>query len=219
MAIISYDGDEFKSIDCIPEYADYSMVYVAKTPHVDETGRSYQVINTAWGKRKITHPVYDHKLKSGYYQVNLPRFKGNKGVASVHRLVFLTWQDDLPVNYRELDINHLDEDPSNNCFANLEMITHRENINYGSHNQRMANSKVKYGTSALIVAIDIQTKWEFHFPTASDCARKLNLKPSHVTNCLAGHRHKHHGFVFCREEAYSPTKVNELIATALSNNH
>lgn len=36
MAIITYDGDEFKSIDCIPEYADYPTIYVAKTPHVDE---------------------------------------------------------------------------------------------------------------------------------------------------------------------------------------
>lgn len=42
MAVITYDNDEFKSIDCIPEYADYPTIYVAKTPHVDETGRSFQ---------------------------------------------------------------------------------------------------------------------------------------------------------------------------------
>lgn len=56
MAIITYDGDEFKSIDCIPEYADYPTIYVAKTPHVDETGRTFQVINTAWGAPKNYAP-------------------------------------------------------------------------------------------------------------------------------------------------------------------
>lgn len=36
MAIITYDGEEFKSIDCIPEYVNYPTIYVAKAPHVDE---------------------------------------------------------------------------------------------------------------------------------------------------------------------------------------
>lgn len=77
MAVITYDNDEFKSIDCIPEYADYPTIYVAKTPHVDETGNSFQVINTAWGHQKITHPIAVHEVGSGYLQVPLPRRNGN----------------------------------------------------------------------------------------------------------------------------------------------
>lgn len=214
MAIITYDGGEFKSIDCIPEYAEWSTIYVAKTPHVDESGRSYQVINTAWGKRKITHPVYDRPNHNGYLQVDLPRTTGCRGSAYVHRLVFLTWQPELPVNYRELDINHRDETRDNNCFTNLEMITHRDNINYGSHTTRLADSNVKHGISARTVAIEIQTKRDYHFRTTAECARRLDLICPHVTDCLTGRRHKHHGYVFCREEDYSPAKVDELIAAA-----
>lgn len=214
MAIITYDGDEFKSIDCIPEYANYPTIYVAKTPHVDSSGRSYQVINTAWGKRKITHPVYDSPRPNGYHQVNLPRVDGRKGGALVHRLVFLAWQRELPNNYRELEINHLDETRDNNCFANLEMVTRLENNNYGSHNQRVADALVKNGNSARLVAIEIQTKREYHFPTTHDCARSLNLDQPIVTKCLGGQRNKHHGYVFCREEDYSLAKVDELIAAA-----
>lgn len=212
MAIITYDNDEFKSIDCIPEYANYPTIYVAKTPHVDETGLSYQVINTAWGQGKITHPVYDHHNSNGYLRVALPRTTGRRGLAYVHRLVFLTWQRELPTNYRELDINHRDETRDNNCFANLEMITHRDNLNYGTHNQRVADALVKNGTSARIVAIDIQTKRDYHFPTTHDCARSLSLQQPNITFCLRGRYHKHKGYVYCREEDYSPAKVDELIA-------
>lgn len=214
MAIITYDNDEFKSIDCIPEYAEWSTIYVAKTPHVDLYGRSFQVINTNWRSQGITRPVYDHANNYGYHMVALPRIYGCRGAALVHRLVFLAWQDELPANYRELEINHLDETRNNNCFANLEMITHHANINYGSHTPRMADSMVKNGSSARMVAVEIQTKRAYHFRTSHECSRRLNLKQPNVTHCLAGRRHQHHGFVFCWEDDYSPAKVDELIAAA-----
>lgn len=214
MAIITYDGDEFKSINCIPEYADYPTIYVAKTPHVDETGRSYQVINTAWGNQKITHPVYDYTMKNGYHQVNLPRVGGHKSGALVHRLVFLAWQPELPVNYGELDINHLDETRDNNCFDNLEMITHQQNLNYGERNKRRLDTLIRTGQTTKIVAINIKTKCGKRFNTTRGCARSLNLDQGNINHCLAGRHRSQKGYVFCREEEYSPTKVDELIARA-----
>lgn len=214
MAIITYDGDEFKSIDCIPEYADYPMIYVAKTPHVDESGRSYQAINRNWRNQEITHPVYDYANNKGYHRVNLPRINGNKGGAFVHRLVFLTWQAKLPVNYRELEINHLDETRDNNRFANLEMITHRDNLNYGSHNQRMHATLVKKGRTTRVIAIDKISRRTSQFDSISECARRLGVSTGNVGECIAGRRHSRKGYVFCREEDYSPAKVDELIAAA-----
>lgn len=29
---VTYDGDVFKSISCIPQYAEYKHIYVAKKP-------------------------------------------------------------------------------------------------------------------------------------------------------------------------------------------
>lgn len=211
MAVITYDNDEFKSIDCIPEYADYPTIYVAKTPHVDETGRSYQVINTAWGHEKITHPIAGHEVGSGYLQVPLPRRNGKRVFALIHRLVLATWGH-VPKNYQTLQINHRDENPYNNRLANLEWVTPRENNNYGTHNQRVANSSVKHATSAQMVAINIQTKQEFHFAIGRECARRLGLTQSSVCKCLWGQRYQHRGYVFCWEEEYSPAKVDELIA-------
>ena len=121
MAIITYDGDEFKSIDCIPEYADYPTIYVAKTPHVDETGRSYQVINTAWGNQKTIHPILSSEDGAGYLFIRLPRVGNKRPNVGVHRLIILTWGV-IPEGYQELQVNHIDENKHNNNFSNLKLL-------------------------------------------------------------------------------------------------
>ena len=60
---------------------------------------------------------------------------GHQTKKKVHRLVaehFLPNFDDAK------QVNHKDEDKTNNCAANLEMCTSNYNINYGSRNQKVS---------------------------------------------------------------------------------
>lgn len=86
-------------------------------------------------KERILKP---EKCKSTQYlYVNLNKF-GNVKHCTVHRLVaeaFIPNPDNLP------QINHLDENRSNNCADNLEWCTNKHNCNYGKHNYNM--SKIK----------------------------------------------------------------------------
>ena len=43
----------------------------------------------------------------------------------------------------KLDVNHLDEDKSNNHIDNLQWITHKDNCNYGTRNQKISNKQRK----------------------------------------------------------------------------
>lgn len=74
---------------------------------------------------------------NGYKRVSL--FKNGKGKNHwVHRLVAIAFIPN-PNNYKE--INHKDENPSNNNVKNLEWCTHEYNMNYGTRNKRASESK------------------------------------------------------------------------------
>jgi len=76
-------------------------------------------------------------LEGGYKHVALYKNNNNKSWR-VHRLVALAFIPnplDLP------EVNHKDENPSNNKIDNLEWCTPKYNSNYGTHIERMAKSK------------------------------------------------------------------------------
>lgn len=71
-------------------------------------------LHTKWGTAKITG--------KGYYQISFPNqpLKTRK----LHRLIYEDfWGVELP---SEIQIHHIDRNPSNNCILNLEALTKSE---------------------------------------------------------------------------------------------
>ena len=79
------------------------------------------------------------KNNRGYYIVQLSKNNKVKNF-SVHRLVAEAFIPN-PNNFPQ--VNHKDEDKSNNRVSNLEWMTLKRNINYGTRNKRMALTKGK----------------------------------------------------------------------------
>ena len=72
--------------------------------------------------------------KKGYCQVMISDDNSKKHFIQVHRLVLKTFN---PVeNMDELEVNHKDENKTNNNLSNLEWMTHLENVRYGTGAQR-----------------------------------------------------------------------------------
>ena len=113
------------------------------------------------------------KRKDGYLQVNLCKNSERKKYL-VHRLVaeaYLPNPNNLPC------VNHRDENKENNALPNLEWCTHEYNINYGSHNKRMAKS-----LSKPVYCEELNKT----FDGAAAAARELGLDHSHITKCCKG---------------------------------
>jgi hypothetical protein len=83
----------------------------------------YQVSNYGRVKNLFTNRCIGSKTKSGYIIANLYKDKKQKGFG-IHRLV----AQEFLIDYKkDLMVNHIDFNQSNNHIDNLEMVTNREN--------------------------------------------------------------------------------------------
>lgn len=79
---------------------------------------NYQVSSTGL-VRKGVRQLKIRKNKGGYYMANVPDTR------YIHQLVAETF---LEKPDGTTEINHIDHDKSNNTTANLEWVTHTENV-------------------------------------------------------------------------------------------
>lgn len=125
--------------------------------------------------------------KHGYYLTVSLYFDNKLKTAKVHRLVAMAFIEN-PDNKPQ--VNHLDEDKTNNNVNNLEWVTAKENINYGTAIQRRAKTisipiKVIYSDGTYEV-------WE----SAKAFAKENNLLSSNIVKVLKGRMKTTHGLHF-----------------------
>ena len=164
-----------------------------------------RVKSLKFGKEKLLKPQADTK---GYLFVDLCK-DGKVKHHLVHRLVastFIENPDNLP------QVNHKDENKTNNNVENLEWCSHKDNCNYGTRNQRMAEAQrgmtKPWVAEALSIPIDMLTKsGEFirQFQSAHEAERWLrsNGYPSAsnapINKCCKGRPNFNtaYGFKWC----------------------
>lgn len=102
-----------------------------------------RVKSLKFGKEKIMKP---NKVK-GYLQVHLSR-NGKVEYFYVHRLVataFIPNPEGLP------EINHKDENPSNNVVTNIEWASRWDNMHYGTLYERSAAALTNHPAKSKVV--------------------------------------------------------------------
>ena len=129
-----------------------------------------------FGKERI---LKGSKDKYGYLQVVLS--KNNKSKTfKVHRLVseaFIPNPDNLP------QVNHKDENPSNNNVNNLEWCDKTYNNNYGTRNTRISNAN----KDRCITPVICLTTNEI-FKSVKEASNKYNIHQSHICHCCKNQR-------------------------------
>lgn len=80
-----------------------------------------------YNKTKKEKLLKQERCKGGYFRVSLFNSIKKKKRFFVHRLVAIHF---IPNMEEKPEVNHKDENPSNNHVENLEWVTSRENIEY-----------------------------------------------------------------------------------------
>ena len=118
-----------------PVFGYEGLYEVSNTGQVKSLDK-YDSLGVFWEGKLLS------KLKvKGYFMVKL-RKDGIQKMCSVHRLVAQAFIENplcLP------QINHKDEDKTNNIVDNLEWCDAKYNINYGTARKRSINTKIKNG--------------------------------------------------------------------------
>lgn len=139
------------------------------------------------GRERI---LKQEKLKD-YLRVVLFNNKGKRKTFQTHRLVGLMFLETPNTDPNNLQINHLDECKSNNCAENLQWVSARENCNYGSRNERIAEKKNKqvfqYNTNLELINI---------YPSATQAAQEEGFDWGAICACCRGDLKTYKGFVW-----------------------
>ena len=163
-------GEEWRDIKDFPNYK------------VSNMGRVKSIKQTKEILLKL-----QYKKRTGYVTIILYNEKGSKDFR-VHRLVASAFLDnDDPINKTE--VNHKDEDKTNNVVENLEWCTKKYNINYGNRNEKAAEKNRGKRNIGLIKRMKrvrcITTGKEFD--CLVDAAKYYGIKAPHqIVKCIKG---------------------------------
>lgn len=147
---------------------------------VTSCGKVYSYIN-----EKFLEPVCE---SNGYLRVNLYK-DGKMKHYYVHRLVAMAY---LPNPENLTEVNHKDENKTNNCLQNLEWCDHKYNINYGTGITKRSNS-----LKIPILQYSLDGEFIREWPSATDVGREVK---GGICSCLKGRKKTAFGYIWKYKE-------------------
>lgn len=158
---------------------------------VSNLGNVKSLGNDKTRKEKI---LTKQKTTKGYLMVSLSK-NGKQKIFKIHRLVaqaFIPNPNNLP------QVNHKDENKTNNCVENLEWCSAEYNTNYGTRNERVSKSILQFSLNGEFIR-----KWN----SITEARKELNIG-KHISSCCNGKRTKAGGFIWGYESDYERIHFN-----------
>ena len=161
---------------------DYEGLYqISNMGNVKSIGRwvDRKYKGKRWEEEKILKPKIE---KSGYQRVGLWKNVGKWYL--VHRLVYEAFVGDIP---KGMQVNHINEIKSDNRLENLNLMTPKENTNWGSRNERISKKQTNGKCSKPVLQIDKNTNEIIaEFPSLREVERQLGIRKSDISMCCNG---------------------------------
>lgn len=130
---------------------------------------------------------------NGYKKVCLIDNNGNSKQYYIHRVV---WEavtgSPIPEGY---EINHISESKDENFFENLELVTHKYNMNYGSRNEISSKALTNNPKLSKSVGAFKNNELIMTFPSTREAGRQ-GFNSGNVSACCRGKLQHYKGYTW-----------------------
>lgn len=129
--------------------------------------------------------------KNGYCAIILYK-RGKLKRFLIHRLVYETFVGSIPDGY---EVNHINEIKTDNSVWNLNLMTHKQNANFGTRNKRMSSSKINGSGSKPVYQYTLDGVLVRVWPSVNEAGRN-GFCVSSIVRCCQGKLMQHKGFLW-----------------------
>lgn len=189
---MNFNSSESEEVFVVARYND--MVF--EEYQVSNFGR---VVSLKSGKPKLMKlcPATQGYLMTAFHKDR------KQYTINVHRLVLFSFQE-IPENYQELDVNHKNECVIDNRLSNLEWLSRKENVNYGTRNERHAKKMTNGKTSKKVFQFTLAGEFVKEWASLHEIKRQLGFTCQNISNCCLGKQKTANGYRW----SYQPTLEN-----------
>ena len=185
MENLNYKKEVWKDI---PEYEGYQASNLGRVKSLERIdARGHRL------KEKILKPSIDHK---GYYRVCLYKNLIGKRYY-VHRFVWEAFNGSIPEG---LQVNHINEIKSDNRLENLNLMTPKENMNWGTRNERSAKKQINGKKSKPVLQFALEGILIKEYPSINQIERELGFDQGDIVNCCNGKLKTAYNFIWRYKE-------------------
>lgn len=140
--------------------------------------------------KKTDNYLKTHKNNGSYCYTKL-RLNNKQKILLLHRAILSTFKSDE--YFKDAQANHIDENKDNNCLANLEWLSPKDNTNHGTGNER----RRKNNNKKPVLCYDLNDNFIKEYDSTM-ATKKDDFDPTCVIRCCKGKQktHKNHKFYY-----------------------
>lgn len=143
----------------------------------------------SYSRNKFLKPITNNR---GYQLVHLSDNEGKRKWYLLHRVIYESVTGEpIPEG---LEVNHKNEDKTDCSFANLNLLTHNENLNFGTRNERAAKAQTN-GKRSKAVGAYKNDELVLVFPSTREASRQ-GFDQGHIAACCRGESKTHKGYTW-----------------------
>ena len=157
----------------IPNYEGYQVSNLGRVKSLERfrKGKNGSLVTV---KERILKPKLTHR---GYYRVDLWKQSIGKHY-KVHRLVWEAFNGSIPEG---LQVNHINEVKTDNRLSNLNLMTCKENTNWGTGIERGHKKQSK-----VVLQFTLEDVFIKEYPSIRQAERETGFNQAHIVKCCKG---------------------------------